>query len=199
YAGQVMSGHVPAAAHVHSAALPAAPRYPWPLRAVLVAMPPLTLGMATWALVSYFAARRRSLPLALSAFAYLALTVLFFVGAGAVEVDGRPGWALPLLAWMLGTMVGGAVRLAVVTASPASAPGAAAPAAGVPLIERSVRREQARSLVTHYPSVARTLRIGRPDLRSEEHTSELQSRENIVCRLLLEKKKTKIRDNIYVQ
>src|SRR5690606_11076087 len=31
---------------------------------------------------------------------------------------------------------------------------------------------------------------GRPaQLRSEEHTSELQSRENLVCRLLLEKKK----------
>src|SRR5690606_39517246 len=31
---------------------------------------------------------------------------------------------------------------------------------------------------------------GHPEpLRSEEHTSELQSRENIVCRLLLEKKK----------
>src|SRR5690606_40475325 len=29
------------------------------------------------------------------------------------------------------------------------------------------------------------------DARSEEHTSELQSRENLVCRLLLEKKKTK--------
>src|SRR6266511_5599412 len=28
-----------------------------------------------------------------------------------------------------------------------------------------------------------------PDERSEEHTSELQSRENLVCRLLLEKKK----------
>src|SRR5436309_11980528 len=28
-----------------------------------------------------------------------------------------------------------------------------------------------------------------PDPRSEEHTSELQSRENLVCRLLLEKKK----------
>ena len=27
--------------------------------------------------------------------------------------------------------------------------------------------------------------------RSEEHTSELQSRENLVCRLLLEKKKKK--------
>src|SRR5690606_41770612 len=30
--------------------------------------------------------------------------------------------------------------------------------------------------------------LDRPD-RSEEHTSELQSRENLVCRLLLEKKK----------
>src|SRR5690606_41685378 len=29
--------------------------------------------------------------------------------------------------------------------------------------------------------------------RSEEHTSELQSRENLVCRLLLEKKKSDIR------
>src|SRR5688572_31649312 len=28
------------------------------------------------------------------------------------------------------------------------------------------------------------------DLRSEEHTSELQSQSNLVCRLLLEKKKT---------
>src|SRR5690606_41230693 len=31
---------------------------------------------------------------------------------------------------------------------------------------------------------------GRDPARSEEHTSELQSRENLVCRLLLEKKKT---------
>src|SRR3712207_8875200 len=30
----------------------------------------------------------------------------------------------------------------------------------------------------------------RQELRSEEHTSELQSRQYIVCRLLLEKKKT---------
>src|SRR5690606_41365312 len=32
-------------------------------------------------------------------------------------------------------------------------------------------------------------RIGIYNRRSEEHTSELQSRENLVCRLLLEKKK----------
>src|SRR2546422_6890154 len=31
----------------------------------------------------------------------------------------------------------------------------------------------------------------RPDTRSEEHTSELQSRLHLVCRLLLEKKKNK--------
>src|SRR5690606_40331178 len=32
--------------------------------------------------------------------------------------------------------------------------------------------------------------------RSEEHTSELQSRENLVCRLLLEKKKKKMRSKM---
>src|SRR5690606_41783544 len=47
----------------------------------------------------------------------------------------------------------------------------------------------------HLPLRKRTLRsfwpknrLRRP--RSEEHTSELQSRENLVCRLLLEKKNT---------
>src|SRR6267378_4383833 len=34
--------------------------------------------------------------------------------------------------------------------------------------------------------------IGPADWRSEEHTSELQSRRDLVCRLLLEKKKKKI-------
>src|SRR2546422_8464196 len=36
-------------------------------------------------------------------------------------------------------------------------------------------------------------RIGLLMLRSEEHTSELQSRLHLVCRLLLEKKKKKIK------
>src|SRR5690606_41058271 len=35
----------------------------------------------------------------------------------------------------------------------------------------------------------RRRRRNHPPARSEEHTSELQSRENLVCRLLLEKKK----------
>src|SRR3712207_8933462 len=36
------------------------------------------------------------------------------------------------------------------------------------------------------------LEEGREDERSEEHTSELQSRQYLVCRLLLEKKKKQI-------
>src|SRR5690606_40997130 len=42
------------------------------------------------------------------------------------------------------------------------------------------------NLIVHYPQISSTKLC---DLRSEEHTSELQSRENLVCRLLLEKKK----------
>src|SRR2546422_1765419 len=41
------------------------------------------------------------------------------------------------------------------------------------------------------PAPPVTVRSGPPvELRSEEHTSELQSRLHLVCRLLLEKKKT---------
>src|SRR2546427_3528245 len=37
--------------------------------------------------------------------------------------------------------------------------------------------------------------VARPTMpRSEEHTSELQSQSNLVCRLLLEKKKTQLRN-----
>src|SRR2546430_11234831 len=35
------------------------------------------------------------------------------------------------------------------------------------------------------------------DARSEEHTSELQSQSNLVCRLLLEKKKEQVIDHCY--
>src|SRR5205085_7589551 len=40
------------------------------------------------------------------------------------------------------------------------------------------------------PPAPLTLRSRRARSRSEEHTSELQSQSNLVCRLLLEKKKT---------
>src|SRR2546427_9207030 len=54
---------------------------------------------------------------------------------------------------------------------------------------RSVDHRQAE----HQPGMHGTglSRVIRPQPRSEEHTSELQSQSNLVCRLLLEKKKKK--------
>src|SRR5690606_41991900 len=49
------------------------------------------------------------------------------------------------------------------------------------LARRHIQRDTAQG---HHVAVAAL-----DGLRSEEHTSELQSRENLVCRLLLEKKK----------
>src|SRR5258707_9215251 len=42
------------------------------------------------------------------------------------------------------------------------------------------------------------LRLQRKGNRSEEHTSELQSRQYLVCRLLLEKKKKKKSENLII-
>src|SRR3712207_6888926 len=52
------------------------------------------------------------------------------------------------------------------------------------------RREDARGPAAGRPAHARrrVRERGGPDERSEEHTSELQSRQYLVCRLLLEKK-----------
>src|SRR2546430_11220740 len=56
-------------------------------------------------------------------------------------------------------------------------------------------RSRGRSKRGQYPQAAGRADGSRlpPGLRSEEHTSELQSQSNLVCRLLLEKKKKKIR------
>src|SRR5690606_41199328 len=42
---------------------------------------------------------------------------------------------------------------------------------------------------SHAEATSQEIHASRRSRRSEEHTSELQSRENLVCRLLLEKKK----------
>src|SRR5256885_8842031 len=52
-----------------------------------------------------------------------------------------------------------------------------------------LRRLQAYAEFLQRPRIA--ARLGPEAMRSEEHTSELQSPCNLVCRLLLEKKKTK--------
>src|SRR5436309_14390220 len=56
----------------------------------------------------------------------------------------------------------------------------------------TVAQSEAHALVEAMRETRRTHDSSRGDdtKRSEEHTSELQSRENLVCRLLLEKKNT---------
>src|SRR5690606_41365416 len=68
--------------------------------------------------------------------------------------------------------------------APRNAPGSiASPVAFTPPMKRRTPNENNQAC----------LRFSRSRLaRSEEHTSELQSRENLVCRLLLEKKKKQI-------
>src|SRR2546430_8701289 len=46
--------------------------------------------------------------------------------------------------------------------------------------------------IGYYENLLRSLKARYPQVRSEEHTSELQSQSNLVCRLLLEKKKKSI-------
>src|SRR2546430_7181221 len=55
---------------------------------------------------------------------------------------------------------------------------------------RSLRRLRRRGgpLAGAAPGARSAGRVGRAAARSEEHTSELQSQSNLVCRLLLEKK-----------
>src|SRR5688572_31913047 len=77
----------------------------------------------------------------------------------------------------------------------------AQPAAGEPAAELRGRRragvledavpERGTRRVVLRGDVRRLPRARRDEGRSEEHTSELQSQSNLVCRLLLEKKKKK--------
>src|SRR5436853_5215446 len=56
----------------------------------------------------------------------------------------------------------------------------------LPLLERHIAFDRSKFVVIDPVDTGRAL------LRSEEHTSELQSLRHLVCRLLLEKKKKKI-------
>src|SRR2546430_7623478 len=64
---------------------------------------------------------------------------------------------------------------------------------GVRPMRRRARRQASLSILLFlsfsFASLAAAQGRGRVKQRSEEHTSELQSQSNLVCRLLLEKKK----------
>src|SRR5690606_40604267 len=94
------------------------------------------------------------------------------------HVTGVQTCALPIFASSESALC----RAGVTSAARAIALGARLLGAGISLITSSSRGDAPCS-----DSSAAENAAG----RSEEHTSELQSRENLVCRLLLEKKKKK--------
>src|SRR3712207_7516712 len=61
-----------------------------------------------------------------------------------------------------------------------------------PLRRRSARRSARETVGNDHARGAGALARRRARRRSEEHTSELQSRQYLVCRLLLEKKKENV-------
>src|SRR5437016_11734437 len=62
------------------------------------------------------------------------------------------------------------------------------------LFRSADQRQRDESLAAYDDDLEAVRQRLRAALRSEEHTSELQSLTNLVCRLLLEKKKNKIID-----
>src|SRR5688572_31175052 len=79
---------------------------------------------------------------------------------------------------------------------------------GMKLLEKVGRRHLERSLkdpeliaqaTPHYAAGCKRLLPSNDWYRSEEHTSELQSQSNLVCRLLLEKKKKKNKKQIRIK
>src|SRR2546427_5074100 len=91
------------------------------------------------------------------------------------------GFLFALIALVVSTVVGVVVYQRGIAHGPAKTAGGATPvAAMVPVVlEEDVARVVVENGVVKFYFAS----------RSEEHTSELQSQSNLVCRLLLEKKK----------
>jgi hypothetical protein len=129
-----------------------------------VAVPLLSFGLATWMVVAFYAARRRSRRLALAAVGYFGLNVLFCIGLVKDDTSGPGGsdlWTAVLIGSVWFGLLAGVlhgVLLAIDT------PGRQRDPEELALLARSVRREQARQLVQLEPAIARELHIGRPDL-----------------------------------
>ena len=142
---------------------PAVRRRTWPLRAAAVAVPLVSFGLFTWAIMAFLAVRRRSLAVGATAAGYFVLVVVFVVVSDDDPNSAREG--LSVLALLI-AMAGGAVHMALLMSG--------TPVRGQPpqppdydtlrSLELRIRREQALTLLDHHPQIARELGIGRPDL-----------------------------------
>src|SRR3712207_8195435 len=68
----------------------------------------------------------------------------------------------------------------------------------LPISARDVRENQPLPPLFTAVRGMFVLGVGRITMRSEEHTSELQSRQYLVCRLLLEKKKSYLQYDLFI-
>src|SRR5216683_4190365 len=101
------------------------------------------------------------------------------LSAGATATMGRPAAQIPYI--LLGTTTPSSPRrMVMICASPA------ARTDGILLAGKNGRK---RTFWHPAAAVSISARCAPSPTRSEEHTSELQSRSDLVCRLLLEKKK----------
>src|SRR5437870_7337502 len=81
-------------------------------------------------------------------------------------------------------------------ARPRRDPGAFTHPCRAPAGQRSGDRHHQYSVTERLSGYARYSQLDVSERRSEEHTSELQSRGHLVCRLLLEKKKERDTDQL---
>jgi SARP family transcriptional regulator, regulator of embCAB operon len=130
-------------------------------RGAVIAVPLVSLGLASWAVISFFAARRRSRALAGAAAGYLALAAVFMYSA--LE-SPNPDEQSPVIGTLgvvalLAVTCGACVHVTILCYLPQHRSEAA-----VAGWRHRIDREQARELALHHPQIARDLRIGRPDL-----------------------------------
>src|SRR3712207_5895710 len=115
---------------------------------------------------------------------YLPGTVVMFVVSGATSALGERVSARTMVAGGLGLVAVGMALMVMADESSswtALLPGVLVASVGCGLFNPAVTAVALGSV---------------PGARSEEHTSELQSRQYLVCRLLLEKKKNKIKHEL---
>lgn len=131
----------------------------WAARLLAIAVPLLSFGFFTWAAITFFAVRRRSVTLGLAAVGYFLLLVVFILSSD----DANSRWEGVAVLAMLVPMAGGAVHTALLISG--THRGRARPDYdSLRSLELRIRREQALTLIEHHPRIAQDLRIGRPDL-----------------------------------